>query len=490
MQRLIFLFFIGLIPASILHAQIAGDSNFESGRLDSFYLAQNHYTLAPVAQLYARITGVKDSSTRFRIFDVDGYRMRIDHRMVYRYGSDSTWFFFDNAAKSGGQAYYHFWNDRAFREDTIFVAYWFPYTYTQLQGYLSKISTEPTVTNFGVRGNSIEGRNLYGFSITDPSVPDSCKLQVVITGRQHPIEFTQTYIIEGMVDYLVYSADSTANRLRQEYIFHVYPMLNPDGVYNGIGQNAQGSGLNRDWAPGTTPNGTVEIDIARTAIWQDCSGHADFAIDLHGNPGHRGMCYWWGQTSGPDSVHTERAARYVQSVHDWDGLLHPAPNMIQDYIQGDTYGGTAFTAGNWHLNTLGAVSFTFEPSSTPPATVARLKQIGESLARGFSVFSPSVECDSVSTSLQPENSMFGYSVYPNPSNGLIYLRGRKALASDLRFRIYSVLGKKLSEWELEILEGTFQVPIDLKRIGVNEKIVLLEVQAGEITFREVIIITP
>ena len=55
---------------------------------------------------------------------------------------------------------------------------------------------------------------------------------IFLTGRVHPGESNASWVMKGSIDYLL-SDQPTAKALREQYIFKVVPMLNPDGVING-----------------------------------------------------------------------------------------------------------------------------------------------------------------------------------------------------------------------------------------------------------------
>lgn len=62
----------------------------------------------------------------------------------------------------------------------------------------------------------------------------------VITARVHPGESNASWVMKGTLEFLV-SSDPVARLLRENFIFKIIPMLNPDGVINGkyVGQSAQ-----------------------------------------------------------------------------------------------------------------------------------------------------------------------------------------------------------------------------------------------------------
>jgi murein tripeptide amidase MpaA len=81
---------------------------------------------------------------------------------------------------------------------------------------------------------------------------------VVLTSRVHPGESNSSYIIQGVMDYLV-SDDEGAKYLRSNFVFKIVPMLNPDGVIIGNYRcNLSGYDLNRQW---TLPTSKLHPEI-------------------------------------------------------------------------------------------------------------------------------------------------------------------------------------------------------------------------------------
>ena len=70
---------------------------------------------------------------------------------------------------------------------------------------------------------------------------------IVITSRVHPGESNASFIVYGILSYLV-SDDEVAKYLRNNFVFKIIPMLNPDGVINGNYRcSLAGCDLNRRW---------------------------------------------------------------------------------------------------------------------------------------------------------------------------------------------------------------------------------------------------
>ena len=73
------------------------------------------------------------------------------------------------------------------------------------------------------------------------------KKGIVITARVHPGETGASYMMKGVIDYLV-GPSIGARILRDNFVIKIVPMLNPDGVINGNTRcSLAGVDLNRNW---------------------------------------------------------------------------------------------------------------------------------------------------------------------------------------------------------------------------------------------------
>lgn len=84
-------------------------------------------------------------------------------------------------------------------------------------------------------------------TITNFATDINTKQYMVVTARVHPGETGASYTCKGLIDFLI-SNHEIAKYLRNNIVFKIVPMLNPDGVVNGNYRcSVGGLDLNRQW---------------------------------------------------------------------------------------------------------------------------------------------------------------------------------------------------------------------------------------------------
>jgi hypothetical protein len=192
--------------------------------------------------------------------------------MVYSYDGDN-WLRFTNHSYFGG--IYTFTG--TFTTDEAYIATFFPFSYTEMQGYTNAVDASSWAIK-SILGLSEQGREILLLKITNSSIPDNNKKVVYIIGRQHSAETCSSHMLRGMIDFLI-SDNLDAQRMRDEFVWYIVPMVNPDGVYLGKSRDtSEDRNANRDWKN----NLTVEINIVRDHITSiNNSIGIDFFIDWH-----------------------------------------------------------------------------------------------------------------------------------------------------------------------------------------------------------------
>lgn len=105
---------------------------------------------------------------------------------------------------------------------------------------MTKIEKDGNCQNYFYRGTltrTLAGNKCEYLSITskdkDPtSAKAKAKKGIFISARVHPGESNSSWMMKGLIDYLV-SKTPEARALRDNFVFKIVPILNPDGVING-----------------------------------------------------------------------------------------------------------------------------------------------------------------------------------------------------------------------------------------------------------------
>ncbi|XP_045492620.1 cytosolic carboxypeptidase 2-like [Colias croceus] len=139
-------------------------------------------------------------------------------------------------------------------DDAVYVAHCYPYTYSDLQEYLSRLQAHPvksTYSKLRLLCRTLAGNNVYYLTVTAPQnqneMEQKKKKAVIITARVHPGETPASWMMKGFMDYLTGDSNQ-ARELREKFIFKLVPMLNPDGVIVGNNRcSLTGKDLNRQY---------------------------------------------------------------------------------------------------------------------------------------------------------------------------------------------------------------------------------------------------
>jgi hypothetical protein len=109
------------------------------------------------------------------------------------------------------------------------------------------------------------------------------KKGIVITSRVHPGEAQSSWVMQGLVEFLL-SDDPVADRLRHDYVIKIIPMLNPDGViYGNYRCSLLGFDLNRRWLdPNKHLDPTIYFTKRMMKVFQE-ECEIQFFCDLHGH---------------------------------------------------------------------------------------------------------------------------------------------------------------------------------------------------------------
>ncbi|CAN0428735.1 unnamed protein product [Lampetra fluviatilis] len=172
--------------------------------------------------------------------------------------------------------------------DECYWAHCYPYTYSRLAARLARVAADPRAARLcrtRVLCRSLAGNPVPVLTITSPAPPPPPRLldgpergtrdggaaeeqeggggsaergaraallgrakrAVVVTARVHPGESNSSWVMEGLLDFLL-GDSADARLLRDTFVFKVVPMLNPDGVLVGNYRcSLSGRDLNRNY---------------------------------------------------------------------------------------------------------------------------------------------------------------------------------------------------------------------------------------------------
>jgi hypothetical protein len=200
--------------------------------------------------------------------------------------------------------------------DTVYFAHTFPYTYSDLQLSLCRMEQKFRHSGFFHQRTlcqTLAGNSCDIISISERSsgvIESKNKPAIVITGRVHPGESNSSFMVQGFLDFIT-SEREEAIKLRKSFIFHVIPMLNPDGVIHGNYRcSLAATDLNRRYgAPHPSLHPTI---FAKKSFLRATSQNRKILLylDLHGHSKLKNAFLY-----GCDiTLQSERIAKRVQST--------------------------------------------------------------------------------------------------------------------------------------------------------------------------------
>jgi len=222
---------------------------------------------------YFRLTGARREECIMRIRNAGGAAYAggwEDYQAVASYDRQ-TWFRVATSYRDGVLTIRH----RPER-DSIYYAYFAPYSMERHADLVARSAMDDRVrlTNLG---STLDGQDMDLLTI---GTPHPTKPKIWIIARQHPGETMAEWLMEGLLDRLLDSADPVAGKLLDKAVFHIVPNMNPDGSRRGhLRTNAVGTNLNREWAAPSMDK-SPEVFVVRGAME---SLGIDFCLDVHGD---------------------------------------------------------------------------------------------------------------------------------------------------------------------------------------------------------------
>lgn len=296
--------------------QVKFDSDFESGNLNSVSTNDNiNYIVTTKEDIggrwfYFRISGVKNKFIKVTIQNSDV------HRPFYSYDNKA----FERFTETESPQINVF--QKSFEQDTVFVAYYYPYNYSFLQQRISEWKKSEFVKcdTLGFTPHNFPMQELI---LTDFTVPDENKYKVWIHARTHPGETPSSWHMDGIIQTLL-SDNDVISYYRKNIIFYLYPFNNPEGVYYGRSRtNYFGVDQERDWnySPSET---STEISILKNRMIEVNSGKPiSVFLNLHSQASP--FCTFWIHKAASTSDYFYRREYQFSNLNTSDN-----PYFLQD----------------------------------------------------------------------------------------------------------------------------------------------------------------
>lgn len=229
---------------------------------------------------YYRLVGAQGQECRMRLLNAGGasYPQGWEgYRAVASYDRQS-WFRVPTSYVGGELVIEH-----RPEHNSVYYAYFAPYSWERHQDRLAGIQSHPDVRVDSL-GRTLEGRELdllqIGTQAAGEGAEHDTRLRIWVTARQHPGETMAEWLLEGLIDRLLDSADPVASALLERAEFYLVPNMNPDGSVRGhLRTNALGVNLNREWQ---TPSMARSPEVYQVLARMQQSG-VDLYLDIHGD---------------------------------------------------------------------------------------------------------------------------------------------------------------------------------------------------------------
>lgn len=153
-------------------------------------------------------------------------------------------------------------------------------------------------------GNDIDMLIITNFT-SDPT-DIALRKAVILTSRVHPGETNATWVMNGVIDFLV-SENDDAKTLRNTFVFKIVPMLNPDGVIVGNYRcSLMGTDLNRQWIGSSSKYYPMNYHIKQMMKRTLESREIFFFCDFHGHSTGRNVFMFGNNQTKPSDRNKDK----------------------------------------------------------------------------------------------------------------------------------------------------------------------------------------
>ena len=180
----------------------------------------------------------------------------------------------------------------------VYFSYSIPYTLSTLNTYLSaRLANHAGRVKTKSLGRTVGGNEVNVFQISSPETGGQKKRAVWVMARQHPGETTASFMLEGILDFLL-SENPLAVGLLEEFVFKIVPIMNVDGVVHGNTRaELVGCDPNRQWANPHRHHHPILHALKRLIEKDD----VEMLLDLHSHSRRLGT-FFYANHAPPNSL--------------------------------------------------------------------------------------------------------------------------------------------------------------------------------------------
>lgn len=284
-----FVLIISLVSCSSF-AQVTFDANFESGNLKSVATTDSvNYTVITNEDIggrwfYFRISGVQNKFIKVTVSNSDV------KRAVYSY-DNKTFIRFTVAESPATKTF-----QKTYEQDTVYVAYYIPYTLNFLRERIKQWSSSPYI-KVDTLGYTMRNLPIHELTVTDPSFPDSSKYHVWVHARTHPSETPSSWQFDGFMESIL-AENEVIQFYREHIVFHCIPFTNPDSVFYGRSRtNYDGIDVESNWNKSDAAT-TAEVKFLKTRM-EEINSKKVLSIFQNLHSQASSFCTFW--------IHTEES---------------------------------------------------------------------------------------------------------------------------------------------------------------------------------------
>jgi len=184
-------------------------------------------------------------------------------------------------------------------------AFCVPYTLSDVSHALDTWATQSAAAGLmftrKTLAYSLLGLPMEVATIWDPSATPTAGA-LLFSARVHPAEVPSSWMMHGLVDSLL----SGPNRaILQDFVIHVVPVLNPDGVHNGYTRgDTEGRNLNRYYDTATKQEHPTIYALRElfVKLHRETPGGLYMYVDLHAHATRRGAFLYGNKLGRPEDI--------------------------------------------------------------------------------------------------------------------------------------------------------------------------------------------